>query len=112
MIAMQIIMNAKTASDRCNLMPFTILQGMQQTKAYIILANDCCILMPFTMHSAGNEYTILYNHVYNCMNIIIMVMVSISVELVMSRYVAESITTDAGCFGHIGLCAVRDKIRI
>ena len=27
----------------------------------------------------------------------------------MSRYVAESITTDAGPFGHIGLCQLRTK---
>ena len=25
-------------------------------------------------------------------------------ELIVSRYVAESITTDAGCFGRVGLC--------
>ena len=28
----------------------------------------------------------------------------------MSRYVAESITTDAGRFGHIGLCQLRIKL--
>ena len=27
----------------------------------------------------------------------------------MSRYVAESITTDAGRFGHVGLCQLRTK---
>ena len=30
-------------------------------------------------------------------------MLSISGELIVSRYVSESVTTDAGCFGHIGL---------
>ena len=29
----------------------------------------------------------------------------------MSRYVAESITTDAGRFGHVGLCQLRTKFR-
>ena len=31
----------------------------------------------------------------------------ISGELIVSRYVAESITTDAGRFGHVGLCQLR-----
>ena len=31
----------------------------------------------------------------------------VSGELIVSRYVAESITTDAGRFGHIGLCQLR-----
>ena len=35
---------------------------------------------------------------------------SISGELIVSRYVAESITTDAGCFSHIGLCQLRTKL--
>ena len=33
----------------------------------------------------------------------------LSGELIVSRYVAESITTDAGCFGHVGLCQLRTK---
>ena len=28
----------------------------------------------------------------------------------MSRYVAESITTDAGCFGHVGLFQLHTKL--
>ena len=28
-------------------------------------------------------------------------------ELTVSRYVAKSITTDAGHFGHVGLCELR-----
>ena len=31
-------------------------------------------------------------------------------ELIVSRYIAESITTDAGCFGHVGLCQLRTKL--
>ena len=31
-------------------------------------------------------------------------------ELIVSRYIAESITTDAGRFGHIGLCQLRTKL--
>ena len=34
---------------------------------------------------------------------------SISGELIMSRYVAESISMIAGRFGHIGLCQLRTK---
>ena len=30
----------------------------------------------------------------------------------MSRYAAESITTDAGCFGHVDLCQLRTKLKI
>ena len=30
----------------------------------------------------------------------------------MSRYVAESITTDAGHFGHVGQCQLRTKLNI
>ena len=29
----------------------------------------------------------------------------------MSRYIAESITTDAGHFGHVGLCQLHTKQR-
>ena len=36
----------------------------------------------------------------------------ISGELIASRYVAESITTDAGRFGHVGLCQLRTKLKI
>ena len=32
-------------------------------------------------------------------------------ELIVSRYVAESITTDAGCFGHVGLCQMCTKLK-
>ena len=31
-------------------------------------------------------------------------------KLIASRYVAESMTTDAGCFGHIGLCQLHTKL--
>ena len=31
-------------------------------------------------------------------------------ELIVSRYIAESITTDAGCFGHVGLCQLCAKL--
>ena len=34
-------------------------------------------------------------------------------ELIVSRYVAESRTTDAGhCFGHVGLCQLRKILKI
>ena len=33
-------------------------------------------------------------------------------KLIMSRYVAESITTDARRFGHVGLCQLRTKLKI
>ena len=36
-------------------------------------------------------------------------MLSISGELIVSRYVAESITTGAGHFGHVGLWQLRTK---
>ena len=36
---------------------------------------------------------------------------SISGELIVSRYVAESITMIAGRFGHVGLCQLRTKLR-
>ena len=39
-------------------------------------------------------------------------MLSISGEMIVSRCVAESITTDAGRFGHIGLCQLRTKLKI
>ena len=32
-------------------------------------------------------------------------------ELIISRYVAELITTDAGRFGHVGLCQLHTKLR-
>ena len=35
---------------------------------------------------------------------------SISGELIVSRYVAESITMIAGRFGHVGLCQLRTKL--
>ena len=35
----------------------------------------------------------------------------ISSELIVSRCIAESITTDAGRFGHVGLCQLRTKLR-
>ena len=31
-------------------------------------------------------------------------------KLIVSRYIAESITTDAGRFGHVGLCQLRTKL--
>ena len=37
-------------------------------------------------------------------------MLMISGKLIVSRYIAESITTDAGCFGHVGLCQLRTKL--
>ena len=33
-------------------------------------------------------------------------------ELIVSRYVAESITTDERRFGHVGLCQLRTKLKI
>ena len=39
-------------------------------------------------------------------------MLMISGKLIMSRYIAESITTDAGRFGRVGLCQLRTKLRI
>ena len=39
-------------------------------------------------------------------------MLSILGELIVSRYVAESITTDAGRFGHVGLCQLHTKLKI
>ena len=36
----------------------------------------------------------------------------ISGKLIVSRYIAESITTDAGCFGHIDHCQLRTKLKI
>ena len=33
-------------------------------------------------------------------------------ELIVSRYVAESITTDTGCFGHVGLCQLCTKLSL
>ena len=36
---------------------------------------------------------------------------SISGELIVSRYVAESITMIAGRFGHVGLCQLRTKLK-
>ena len=37
-------------------------------------------------------------------------MMSISGKLIVSRYIAESITTDAERFGHVGLCRLRTKL--
>ena len=34
----------------------------------------------------------------------------LSGELIVSRYIAESITTDVGRFGHVGLCQLRTKL--
>ena len=42
-------------------------------------------------------------YVYTCF-------ITESGELIVSRYVAESITTDAGCFSHVGLCQLRTKL--
>ena len=36
---------------------------------------------------------------------------SISGELIVSKYVAESITLIAGCFDHVGLCQLRSKLK-
>ena len=35
----------------------------------------------------------------------------ISGELIVSRYIPEVMTTDAGRFGHIGLCQLRTKLK-
>ena len=32
-------------------------------------------------------------------------------ELIVSKYVAESITMIAGCFGHVGLCQLHTKLK-
>ena len=37
---------------------------------------------------------------------------TVSDKLIVSRYVAESITTDAGHFGHVGLCQLCTKLKI
>ena len=37
-------------------------------------------------------------------------MLSISGELILSKYIAESVTTDAGRFGTTGLCQLRTSI--
>ena len=37
--------------------------------------------------------------------------ITISGELIVSRYVAESITMIAGRFGHVGLCQLRTKLK-
>ena len=37
-------------------------------------------------------------------------MLSISDKLIVNRYVAESITTDAGRFGHVVLCQLCTKL--
>ena len=42
----------------------------------------------------------------------IMMSLSLSGELIVSRYVAETITTDAGRFGHVGLCQLHTKLKI
>ena len=39
-------------------------------------------------------------------------MLMISGKLIVSRYIAESITTDAGRFSHVGLCQLRRKLKI
>ena len=39
------------------------------------------------------------------------IQVSIAGKLIVSRYVAESITTDAGRFGHVGLCQLRTNLK-
>ena len=36
-------------------------------------------------------------------------MVSILGELIVSRYIAESVTTDAGHFSHVGLCQLHTE---
>ena len=36
-------------------------------------------------------------------------LISVWGKLIVSRYAAESITTDAGRFGHVGLCQLRTK---
>ena len=37
--------------------------------------------------------------------------VELTGKLIVSRYVAESITNDAGYFGHVGLCQLRTKLK-
>ena len=48
-----------------------------------------------------SEYDVVEAHCY----------LSISGELIVSRYVAESITMIAGRFGHVGLCQLRTKLK-
>ena len=37
--------------------------------------------------------------------------VELTGKLIVSRYVKESITNDAGHFGHVGLCQLRTKLK-
>ena len=38
--------------------------------------------------------------------------VKVSGKLIVSRYIAESITTDAGRFSHVDLCQLRTKLKV
>ena len=60
------------------------------------------------VNSAHNFHII--NYIMMSQRLIAMLL--ITGELIMSRYVAESITTDAGRFSHVGLCHLHTKLKI
>ena len=54
----------------------------------------------------------VHNAQYVMYNMRLIATLLISGELIVSKYVAESIAIDAGRFGHEGLCQLRTKLKI
>ena len=56
-------------------------------------------------------YVHMYECTFVCMYVCVYIHIIISGELIVSKYVAESITMIAGRFGHERLCQLRTKLR-
>ena len=73
---------------------------------WLLCGNPCCDLL-----SSISLYTLVL--IVDLLSLLSVLMCKpftteiVPGELIVSRYVAESITTDAGCFGHVGLCPLR-----
>ena len=75
-----------------------------------MILSSCTWWRPLLLkHRTIAIYCATWNAQHHYTNIMCVTSI-ISGELIVSRYVAESITTDAGHFGHVGLCQLRTKL--
>ena len=73
-----------------------------------------CNVSPSHTFACVSNFTIghdhyLYNYSTELLPRVVLTMYRILDELIVSRFVAESITNDAGHFGHVGLCQLLTK---
>ena len=62
--------------------------------------------------SASSGHGVIRRHIHHWCNEIMCLITILNIldELIVSRYVTELITTDAGRFGHVGVCHLRTKL--